>query len=392
MKNEKVKGMIAVLLVGIIAISVVMVVTMPTMAKEKVNKGAIFEDESSSAVSTTMGSLSQVPSPDDDFDDDSIDMRKWCIGISDPENGFVEEINQELRMTLTPGSSGDSFSVGLTSKWLVEGDFDIQVDYKLLNWPSENGIRVGLGASGGPVERVSFNKLYPDFPGEPREVYLTHFLDGVQGITSTTDMSGKLRLNRVGSTLTGYYFSKDSWIPIHSGPGTTDATSISLSIWGHQGTPGVIVVFDNFSVNSGQILWPSLPTVSISTDKYEYSSGDTMLLHLDVTNPGDAQAVGVKIGVEKPDGSTVWFINKPSVTLPAGLEYSKDKLITLPSIPAGIYTWRAILDDPVTGEIICEDTAEWEFVGGEGLTDLTEILKEITIVEDFGECAWDAVW
>lgn len=172
MKNGKVKGIIAVLLANVIAISVVMLVMMPTMAKEKVSKGAIFEDDSSAAVSTTMESLSQIPSPDDDFDDDSIDMRKWSIGISDPENGFVEEINQELRMTLTSGSSGDHFSVGLTSKWLVEGDFDVQVDYKLVDWPSENGIRVGLGASGGPVERVSFNKLYPNYPGVPREVYL----------------------------------------------------------------------------------------------------------------------------------------------------------------------------------------------------------------------------
>jgi len=125
--------------------------------------------------------------------------------------------------------------------------------------------------------------------------------------------------------------------------------------------------------------------ISIYTDKTSYTTNDTMHVGLDVTNPGGAQAVSVGIGLDKPDGSTVWFINKPSVTLPAGFEYSKDKLIILPSIPAGIYTWRAILDDPVTGEIICEDTAEWEFVGGEGLTDLTEILKEITIIEDFGE-------
>ena len=135
-------------------------------------------------------------------------------------------------------------------------------------------------------------------------------------------------------------------------------------------------------IDAIETLYPAA-SVSISTDKYSYTAGDTMHVGLDVTNPGDAQAVSVKIGVEKQDGSTVWFISKPSVTLPAGLEYSKDKLITLPSIPAGIYTWRAILDDPVTGEIICEDTAEWEFVGGEGLTDLTEILKEITVFEDF---------
>ena len=129
----------------------------------------------------------------------------------------------------------------------------------------------------------------------------------------------------------------------------------------------------------------SAPTISISTDKTYYTTGDTMLVSLDVTNPGDAQDVSVHIGLEKPDGGTVWFINKPSVTLPAGLEYSKDKMITLPSIPAGVYTWRAILDDPTTGEIICEDTAEWGFDVYAPTEDLTGVLEQIAADIDFGE-------
>ena len=128
------------------------------------------------------------------------------------------------------------------------------------------------------------------------------------------------------------------------------------------------------------------PTISISTDKTYYTTGETMLVSLDVTNPGDAQAVSVHIGVKKPDGSTAWFINKPSVTLPAGLEYSKDKVITLPSIPSGTYIWRAILDDPTTGEIICEDTATWVFGSAVAPTeDIAGMLEQTAIAIDFGE-------
>ena len=54
-------------------------------------------------------------------------------------------------------------------------------------------MRVGLSAD-RPVERVSFGDSYTDFYGYNREVYLTHFDDGVQGFISTSDTSGKLRL------------------------------------------------------------------------------------------------------------------------------------------------------------------------------------------------------
>jgi C1A family cysteine protease len=133
------------------------------------------------------------------------------------------------------------------------------------------------------------------------------------------------------------------------------------------------------------------PTISISTDKTSYKPGDNMLVSLNVTNPGDARAVGIHIGVKKPDGRTVWFINKPSVTLSAGLEYSKEKVITLPSIPVGTYTWRAILADPATGKIICEDTAPWEFVlAGKPTEDIARVLERATIDIDFGDIASQA--
>ncbi len=106
------------------------------------------------------------------------------------------------------------------------------------------------------------------------------------------------------------------------------------------------------------------PTVSVYTDKTNYTTGDTMHIGLNITNPGDARAVSARIGLEKPDGKTVWFINVSSVTLPAELDYNNPdlKVFTLPNIPAGPYTWHAMLDDPATNLIICEDSASWSFV------------------------------
>lgn len=126
------------------------------------------------------------------------------------------------------------------------------------------------------------------------------------------------------------------------------------------------------------------PTISISTDKARYEPGDQMLVSLGVTNPGEEQAVSVHIGVEKPDGKIVWFINEPSVTLTAGFEYSIEKMLTVPRIPAGTYTWHAVLTNPKTGLILCEDTASWELVLPSTPTgDMTDVLDQLASTLDF---------
>jgi C1A family cysteine protease len=132
------------------------------------------------------------------------------------------------------------------------------------------------------------------------------------------------------------------------------------------------------------------PTVSIYTDKTNYTTGDTMHVGLNITNPGDARAVSARIGLEKLDGNTVWFINVSSVTLPAELDYSNPdlKAFTLPNIPTGTYTWHAMLDDPATNLIICEDIASWEFIPAvAGRRTFQKHWNTLPLLTDFGECA-----
>jgi len=104
-------------------------------------------------------------------------------------------------------------------------------------------------------------------------------------------------------------------------------------------------------------------SIAIYTDKYLYHAGNTMHLGLDVSNIGKTIAVSFKIWIRLPSGANFTYMYYPSVTIPAGMKYSNPdfKLITLPSIAPGIYTWHAAFLETSTQKIIVEDTAEWQF-------------------------------
>ncbi len=72
-----------------------------------------------------------------------------------------------------------------------------------------------------------------------------------------------------------------------------------------------------------------MPSISIYTDKASYKTGEKMHLGLDIKNT---------------------------------------------------YTWHAILDDTVTGEIISEDTASWYFKGkGASTADIADMIERTAI-------------
>ena len=205
-------------------------------------------------------------------------------------------------------------------------------------------------------------------------IYLNNFINNtynVCSIRSTNDWNSTKPIN---------YTYNDSQYTNYLGNYWDDYTGSDADGNGIGDTPYIINSDnkDNYPLMKPFESYIIYPTISIYTDKTNYTTGDMMHVGLKVTNPGAAQAVSARIGVEKPDGSTVLFVNPPSVTLPAGLDYSNPDFrgFTLQAIPAGTYTWHVILADPLTGEIICEDTASLVFVPTEVPTeDITGALE-----------------
>jgi hypothetical protein len=183
---------------------------------------------------------------DDNFNDNFLDPTVWKL--QDGIQGTVEETNQRLEMTPT-GPTGTG--VGISSRWFVSGDFDIQVDYTLLSWPE--GVFKNVQIKAVDLPRGAFGPTSLARNGFPTEVYVLDL--GISFLSiPTTDMSGTLRLVRTGSTLSGYVRNGASWIPVGSGTTSTGPTRISLESSPGAGTAGVLkIAFDNFRVTSGTI-------------------------------------------------------------------------------------------------------------------------------------------
>jgi len=198
---------------------------------------------------------------DSDFNDDSIDFKKWSLvfqreGEEGAVVGTILETDQRFVFTLNPSVRevhADAFTA-----CSLDGDFDVQVDYALLDWLPDNKIKLGLlahdllfGRTAGSVQRVS----EASYGGE---VYLAHFLDGIRGVSPTSDLSGKLKLTRTSATMTAFVFNGDGFVAIHSGPTTANPVRFSLAIFTSKPTPGGKVAFDNLTVNSGKLACPQL--------------------------------------------------------------------------------------------------------------------------------------
>ncbi len=183
----------------------------------------------------------------------------------------VSQGQGRVTVSLPETSAGDVFYAGYSSiPWIV-GDYDIQVDYALPVWPFASGVRVGLsavatdGSEDMAVERISFGDNDFEGYGYPTDAYLAHYPpDNPQGITATNDKAGTLRLTRTGDITAAYYWSASlkRWEYIHSAQAFAGPVYFGLSAWSHDycfTKQRVKVSFDNFRVNSGNVILPITP-------------------------------------------------------------------------------------------------------------------------------------
>jgi hypothetical protein len=206
----------------------------------------------------------------DTFDGASINTRLWRPFEESPHQRLSQQ-GGELRIQIDGGSHGGA---GVRSKFSLMGDFDMTVDYRLIAWPEPNGVKLGFEGPGGEssdqviiVNRVSWG---PDDPQNPKEVYFASFQDGAGGSggqVPTADDHGTLKLSRVGSLLTGYFFNQatSQWqqIASYDYSATGFKEGVEITLWASaSGSTAPIgqdseIAFDNFQVSYDQVRFNS---------------------------------------------------------------------------------------------------------------------------------------
>ena len=124
-------------------------------------------------------------------------------------------------------------------------DFDASVDFELLTWPARSGVYAGLNAifADSAVVRQSspqWGDQYASWVGR------------ANGAIPLEDRQGRLRLRRIGATITTYFWYDGAWRKIVSGTSTGPATlGLQLQADGDEfAHTEVRVAYDNFVVTA----------------------------------------------------------------------------------------------------------------------------------------------
>jgi hypothetical protein len=169
--------------------------------------------------------------------------------------------------------------------FLVAGDFDVQVDYSLSEW--------GVGGKVGTSVAEWYGEDRVSVGGES-------YVFGAGGLVfqTTTDMSGKFRLVRDGSSFSGYAWNNDAgtWTMIGSGTVTTADLQLSIGTWsefalGHS----VEVAFDNPIISADSI-------VPLPADWWEHQT------YRSLTPFGISSSSAGGLPTFVADNSSTWFL------------------------------------------------------------------------------------
>ena len=176
----------------------------------------------------------------DDFNDNSLNLQLWSPYIEG--TGSVSEVNQRLETTAAGSGEGIAF-VRLLG--LIGGDFDAQVSYTLLST-----LTSAKDTFGGIAWVVGGDLLdNPQLVGRGYGGYGCEINGGGSCAFPSTDISGRLRMTRVGTTLSVYYWDGSGWQFMDATSTSGAPSSIGIGASSGSTTP-VSFAFDDFQLQA----------------------------------------------------------------------------------------------------------------------------------------------
>jgi hypothetical protein len=181
-----------------------------------------------------------------------LDGRIWQVsrGGVGPTARVVEgRLQFAIPASAVPDAPNTWVAANVETRCRFSGDYDLQADFRLLSWPTHNGVVVTVGVN---YNRQLFRQSFD------QEQLGGYFPPGWTGI-EYPGLSGSLRLVRLGDTIAGFYRRDGGWERIFTSTVTQEDAFAHLSIWTDMGQfakQDVVVSFDNFRVNRGRMKCP----------------------------------------------------------------------------------------------------------------------------------------
>jgi TolB protein len=199
----------------------------------------------------------------DAFNGDRIDPF-WGSPFVTGSGPSISETNGRLEVSFPSDTLNDPLlgfaNAGVGAQCHLLGDFDIQVDYQLLQWPPQSGVNVDFDTF--DIVNGSYGDVYGMFVFDPGggTGISTHFPGPLNTFVSAPEASGALRLVRVGATLTAYRRTPGSWSALQSTSDPANEIAMNLNVFSNApqfSHPDVKVAYDNFRINGGNFSCPS---------------------------------------------------------------------------------------------------------------------------------------
>ena len=191
---------------------------------------------------------------EDDFSAPSIDLAIWRP-LTDGTGADVTEQGGQVVVALAadgfPGGPDNALGARVGTQCTFPGDFDARVDFTLFDWPASNNVRAGLNAyfADGFVGRRWTSSSGNEYAGR---------VGSRNGTVQLDETAGSLRIARVGTTMTTYFWRNGHWVPLATGT-SSGAAVLGLEVtsgsdFGHQTAR---VAFDNFAVTAKNMFCPA---------------------------------------------------------------------------------------------------------------------------------------